>query len=127
MAVDLQENCQVVTDIAGNVTETGIPLSFTIPCPGSYVAYESLFTRTRVTGTLFVVVNDSTCSFTVTAERSEGDPIIVTVSPTSTNRVVSLTVDCLQSITFTCSSEGEVDLGACVGLFTLQLHWCKCC
>lgn len=123
-----QEKCEVVSDLVGSTItmETGQPMFFEIPCPGSYVAYESLFKHTRVTGTLTVEVFPTTCTFTVTATRAEGQPIIVDVLPTDTNRFINLTVDCLKSITFSCHNGGD-SAQDCEGEYALQIHWCKCC
>lgn len=138
MAVEAQEKCEVVTEPVEELPETGIPLSFAIPCcikdasdncvGSSFVAYESVFQSTRVTGTLFVRVFPSNCIFTVTAERADQEPITETIFPTDDNRFINLVVDCLIKLTFSCTpAQTSGEDSRCEGQYTLQLQWCKCC
>lgn len=128
------ENCEVISEITGGAVNPAIgsPLPFTIPCGGSYVAYESLFQRTRVTGTLHVERDTSvrsTCTLNVTVESAEHEPITLSIAPDANNPVINLTVDCLRKVTISCTPpDTEPPAGDfCPGAYSLQLRWCKCC
>ncbi len=125
---ELINQCEVVNEkIAASIDsilEGALPLEFAIACGQSYVAYESLFRNTRVTGTLVMDVFDfSDCTLTVTAERENREPVVRSVAPTDANRTISFIVDDLTKITISCGS----GTGTCGGEYTLLLHWCKCC
>lgn len=122
--------CEVVNErvAAGvdSIFEAGLPLDFTLACGQSYVAYESLFCNTRVTGTLVLEADlDNDCTLTVTVEREGQAPIVRTITPTDPNRSISLIADSLTRITFSCGTDQAT--GVCEGEYTLLLHWCKCC
>jgi len=118
---DRIRRCEVVNEPS---FEGGSGIFFNLSCGDSYVAYESLFRDTRVTGTLSVFVNESGCTFTVTIESNDQPPIVRSIAPEDTNRTINLTVDCLEKITFSCSGSNGSD---CEGFFNLLLRWCKCC
>lgn len=129
MSVRVPKKCEVLTEAIGMETPEGaIPLLFGIACGGSYVPYESLFNKTRVTGTLLVGVSNSSCTFTVTIDRGKQQPITAAILPTDTERTINVTADCIRKITFSCKSEATPPPTTdCHGSFNLQLHWCKCC
>ncbi len=115
------KRCEVVNEPS---FEGGSGMFFDLECGESYVAYESLFSSTRVTGTLSVFLFESTCTFAVTVESNDQAPIVRTIAPEDTNRTINLTVDCLEKITFSCSGSNGSD---CEGFYSLLLRWCKCC
>lgn len=115
------KRCEVVNEPS---FEGGSGEFFSLDCGQSYAAYESLFSNTRVNGTLTVLLFNSNCTFTVTVESNDQGPIVRTIAPEDTNRFINLTVDCLKKITFSCNGTGE---GACEGFYNLLLRWCKCC
>jgi len=117
---DRVKRCEVVNE----GSEGGSGQFFNLECGQSYIAYESLFRDTRVTGTLTVQLFDSECTFTVTVESNDQAPIIRTITPTETNRTINLTVDCLEKVTFACTGTAA---DFCDGFYNLHLRWCKCC
>ncbi len=114
--------CQVISEPA--IVENALVPFFTIECGQSYVAFESLFRDTRVTGNLFVFVNSTDCTFSVIVKSKDQPDIVRTITPAETNRLINLTIDCLEKVVFSCAGGSG---NFCQGNYTLTVHWCKCC